>query len=195
MKKLSSILMIGLSALAFQACQNKAKDSTENADSVNKTKDTTTNASVTGGIAVDKDDAKFAVEAANGGMGEVNMGKIAQQNAANPRVKSFGAMMVNDHSKANDELMALAKEKNITLPAAVNEDEQKMEADLTKKTGKDFDKAYVDGMVKDHKDDIKAFEDASKNCKDPDIKAFAAKTLPTLRMHLDSIEAIKASMK
>lgn len=195
MKKLSSILMIGLSALAFQACQNKAKDSTENADSVNKTKDTTTNASVTGGIAVDKDDAKFAVEAANGGMGEVNMGKIAQQNAANPRVKSFGAMMVNDHSKANDELMALAKEKNITLPAAVNEDEQKMEADLTKKTGKDFDKAYVDGMVKDHKDDIKAFEGASKNCKDPDIKAFAAKTLPTLRMHLDSIEAIKASMK
>jgi putative membrane protein len=195
MKKINSILIMAMSVFVFQSCQNKPKDSTANADSVNKTKDTTTNAAATGGIAVDKDDAKFAVEAANGGMGEVNMGKIAQQNAANQRVKNFGAMMVSDHSKANDELKALAKTKNITLPLAVNADEQKMEDDLGKKTGKDFDKAYVDGMVKDHKDDIKAFEDAAKNCKDPDLKAFAAKTLPTLKMHLDSIKAIKASMK
>ncbi|MFI5160854.1 MAG: DUF4142 domain-containing protein [Sphingobacteriales bacterium] len=195
MKKINSILIVAMSVFVFQSCQNKAKDSTASADSLNKTKDTTSNAAATGGIAVDKDDAKFAVEAANGGMAEVDMGKIAQKNAANQRVKDFGAMMVSDHSKANDELKALAKTKNIALPLAVNNDEQKMEDDLNKKTGKDFDKAYVDGMVKDHKDDIKAFEDAAKNCKDADIKAFAEKTLPTLKVHLDSIEAIKKSMK
>jgi putative membrane protein len=201
MKKLILVAAIAMVTLAFQACNNGSKDSKATADSTNTAhadsakKDSGAMTAASAGIAVDKDDAKFAVEAANGGMAEVAMGKLAQQQANSDRVKNFGAMMVSDHSKANDKLMALAKTKGITLPATISSDEQKMSADLGKKTGKDFDKAYVDAMVKDHKDDIKAFEDASKNLKDPDLKNFAITTLPTLKMHLDSIEAIKKSMK
>jgi putative membrane protein len=195
MKKLSSIMMIALAAFAFQACKNKAKDSTSSADSVNKVKDTSSNAAATGGIAVDKDDAKFVVTAANDGMAEVNAGNLAQQKATNLRIKSFASMMVADHTKAGDELAAIAKSKNITLPAAPNADAQKSAADLGSKSGKDFDKAYVDAMVDGHKNAVKLFTDASNNCKDADLKAFATKTLPTLKMHLDSITAIKASMK
>jgi putative membrane protein len=104
-------------------------------------------------------------------------------------------MMVTDHSKAGDELAAIAKTKNIPLPTGPDADQQKMAADLGAKSGKDFDKAYVDGMVDGHEKAVKLFTDASQNCKDADLKAFATKTLPTLKMHLDSIKAIKASMK
>jgi putative membrane protein len=195
MKKLSLIMMVAFAVIAFQACKNKAKDSTSGADSANVTKDTSTHPAVTGGIAVDKDDAKFAVTAANDGMAEVNAGKLAQEKAASARVKKFGAMMVTDHSKAGDELASIAKTKNITLPAAPDSDAQKMADDLSKKSVTDFDKAYVSMMVDGHKKAVKLFEDASKNLKDPDLKAFAIKTLPTLKMHLDSINAIHDSMK
>ena len=193
MKKLQLLLMIVASSCLIQACKGN-KDSKASADSANMAKADSTkkDSSV---MNVDKDDAKFAVAAANGGMAEVELGNLAQQNAANSQVKDFGKMMVTDHSKANDELMALAKSKNITLPVAIDADEQKVKDDLSKKSGADFDKAYVSNMIDDHKKDIKDFEDASKNCKDPDLKAFAVKTLPTLKMHLAAIQKIHDSMK
>ena len=195
MKKLSLIMLTALAAFAFHACNNGTKDSKESADSSNMTKDTSTNPAATGGIAVDKDDAKFVTTAANDGMAEVAAGKMAQEKAVGTRVKEFAAMMVTDHTKAGDELAALAKTKNITLPATPDEDAQKKADDLSKKTGKDFDKAYVDHMVDAHENAVKLFTDASQNCKDADLKAFATKTLPTLKMHLDSIKALKKSMK
>jgi putative membrane protein len=192
MKKLNLTLMIALSALTFQACNSTEKDTTEAADSVNMQKDT----SMAGpGIAVVEDDAKFVVEAANGGMTEVELGKLATLKATNAKVKEFAGMMVTDHSKANEELMALAKTKNITLPAAVNDESKKTMQDINEKTGADFDKAYVSEMVDDHKKDVSMFETASKNVKDPDLKAFVDKTLPVLKAHLAKITAINDGMK
>jgi putative membrane protein len=193
MKKLSLVAMIAIAALSFQACNNAAKDSKETADSVNAVKDTTTNGAT--GIAVDANDSKFATDAANAGLAEVAMGKLASEKATNPQVKEFGNMMVMDHTKANEELMAIAKTKNITLPVAPDEEHQKKAADIGAKTGKDFDKAYVDAMVDGHKKVASMLEDASKNCKDADLMAFATKTLPTVKAHLAKIEAIQSSMK
>ena len=110
-------------------------------------------------------------------------------------VKEFGAMMVADHSKANDELKTLATAKNITLPATLGEDTQEDVNELAKLSGKEFDKKYVSMMVDDHKEDVDAFKKAAEdNNIDPDIKAFAAKTLPTLQQHLDRINAIDKMM-
>jgi putative membrane protein len=67
--------------------------------------------------------------------------------------------------------------------------------DLSKKSGKEFDRAYMKMMVDDHQEDIKAFEKSSNDAKDADIKAFASKTLPTLRMHLDSAKAVNDALK
>ena len=201
MKKLSLIAMMAIAALSFQACKGGGKsgsaDSTgavkDTADSANKVKDTTTTG-VTG-IAVDKDDAKFATSAANGGMAEVAAGELASQKAINAKVKEFATMMITDHGKANAELMEIAKKKNITLPAEPDADHQKMKADLAAKSASDFDKAYVDAMVDGHKKTISLFEDFVKNGKDADLKAFAEKTLPTIKGHLAEIEAIKKGMK
>lgn len=192
MKKLSLMMMMAVAALSFQACTG-AKDSPETADSINAEKDTAN--AVAAGMAVDEADAKFAVDAANGGMGEVALSKLAQGKASNAKVKEFADMMITDHSKANDELMALAKTKNIALPDSVGADNKMKSEELAKKAGKEFDKAYVDVMLTDHKKTVSLFEDASKNAKDADIKAFAAKTLPTLKAHLDHINAINDSMK
>ncbi|WP_214072899.1 DUF4142 domain-containing protein [Mucilaginibacter sp. dw_454] len=193
MKKLSYVLMVAAAGMLFQACHSTTKDSTAEADSVNKVKDTTTTAKT--GIAVVADDAKFAVDAANGGMTEIELSKLATTKATNADLKKFADMMIMDHSKAGDELMAIAKTKNITLPDSVNTDSKKAIADLSAKTGADFDKAYTDKMVADHKATVDMFEKASKNLKDSDLKAFVDKTIPTIKGHLDNINKIKAGMK
>jgi putative membrane protein len=107
MKKTTMIGLAALGACLLQACSGP-KDSKASADSVNTAKADTAkkDSSMT---AVDKDDAKFAVAAANGGMAEVELGTLAQQKAVNAKVKDFGGMMVTDHTKANDEMKALAK--------------------------------------------------------------------------------------
>jgi putative membrane protein len=195
MKKLAYLLMIAGSTLAAQSCNNAAKDAKETADSLNKTKDTTTNAMNTGGIAVNSDDAKFATAAANGGMAEVALGKMALTKTSDASIRDFANMMVTDHGKANDELMAIAKSKNISLPAAPDSTHLKKMDELGKKTGSDFDKAYVSAMIEGHKKTLDLMNDEAKNGRDTTLKAFAAKTAPVVQMHLDAINKIYAKMK
>ncbi|MDP9048761.1 MAG: DUF4142 domain-containing protein [Bacteroidota bacterium] len=195
MKKLSLILMLTFGAWLLQSCNSGTKTNSGTTDSAAKdltaVKDTSPKMVVT----PEKEDVEFANDAASGGMTEVALGKLAQEKGQNKRVKSFGAMMVTDHTKANNEFAALAKTKNITLPGAPNSKDQAVIDILTKIARQDFDKAYVDDMIDDHKNDIKKFDEASKNCKDPDIRAFAVKTLPVLKAHLDAINAVHDSMK
>lgn len=195
MKKVSYVFMIAAASLAFQACNSGQKDAKETADSLNKTKDTTSSVASTGGIAVDNDDAKFATDAANGGMAEVALGKLALTKTANAQVKQFADMMVSDHGKANEELMSIAKAKNITLPATVDADHQAKMDKLSKETGKDFDKDYVDAMVDGHQKTLDLMQKEAKDGKDAELKAFAAKTAPIVQTHLDAIKKIQDSMK
>lgn len=175
-----------LGAWTFQACNNGAEstDSVEAAEDQNDAKNV-----------APEDDAEFMVKAASGGMMEVEIGQMAQQKAQSQRVKDFGAMMVKDHTKANDELKALAATQNISIPGTLGEDHQKHVNDMGTKSGADFDKAYMSMMVDDHKKDISEFEDEAKDGKDASIKAFASNTVPTLKMHLDSAQAIHDQVK
>jgi putative membrane protein len=195
MKKLVYLMAVSVSALAFQACGGGNKDAKETADSLNMSKDTTSNTAATGGISVDNEDAKFATQAAVGGMAEVELGKLALQKSSNAQVKEFATMMVNDHGKANTELMEIAAAKNITLPSTVDDDHKKKMDDLSKKSGSDFDKAYVDAMVDGHKSTLKLMEDESKDGADAELKAFATKTAPVVQTHLTIINKIKDGMK
>lgn len=137
----------------------------------------------------------FLEDAAMGGMAEVEMGKVASTKATNPEVKKFAQMMVQDHTNANTELKALAAKKNVTLPTEVDSSTKSMLDEMKGKTGADFDKEYVDEMVADHEKDVAAFEKQSTSATDADVKAFAAKTLPTLKKHLEQIKAIQAKLK
>lgn len=196
MKILNEKLFLSAMFVVAMACNNNSnkEDSVDSANDMNDKKDTSgimaPSADTMATTPVDKDVADFAVEAANGGMMEVELGKVAQQKAESQRIKDFGAMMVQDHSAANDKLKSLAQSKNITLPGTIGIDAQKDIDDLNKKTGRDFDKAYMNMMLSDHKKDVKAFQKAASDLKDMDVRNFAAETLPTLQKHLDSAMAI-----
>ena len=142
-----------------------------------------------------EDDAKFAVTAANGGLLEVQLGKLAKTKATSPQVLEFASMMVDDHSAANKELMDLAGKKVITLPAILDNKTQKEYNDFEKMGKKDFDKAYMDYMVKDHKEDIDEFKKEAESGKDAELKAFANKTIPVLQHHLEIAEKANSALK
>jgi putative membrane protein len=128
-------------------------------------------------------DKTFMMNAAKGGMMEVEWGKLAAQNAQNADVKKFGNRMVTDHSKANSELMALAKEEGVSLPAA-------------KSAGKwKSDKDYMDMMVKDHQGDLAEFQKEAQSGTDPDLKAFAAKGAKMVSTHLKLAQQTQGKVK
>ncbi len=140
-------------------------------------------------------DSAFVKEAAAGGMAEVDMGKLAQEKAGNDQVKQFGSRMVQDHSKANDELKQVAGAKGVQLPAAPDAKAQAEMKKMQSLSGSAFDKHYMDHMVADHKQDIAAFEKEAKSGKDPEVKAFAEKTLPTLKEHLQLAQQAQSAVK
>lgn len=132
-------------------------------------------------------DRNFIQEAANGGAAEVADGNVAENRGQSAEVKKIGARMVADHSKANKELVELAKKKGLSI-------------DISKGKPRSFDTARFDGqylssMEKDHETDIKAFEREASSGDDPDIKAWAAKTLPTLKSHLAMVKDARKKMK
>ncbi|HEY3731034.1 MAG TPA: DUF4142 domain-containing protein [Steroidobacteraceae bacterium] len=138
-------------------------------------------------------DESFYKEAAEGGLSEVQQGQMAQEKGQSAAVKDFGAMMIRDHSAANEKLKGVADAKGIKLPTMPGASEMASIGKLKVLSGDSFDKSYIKGMVKDHEDDIAAFEKEVKTGKDPEAKQFASSTLPTLRAHLDKIRSIASS--
>lgn len=138
---------------------------------------------------------RFMTEAAQGGMMEVELGKLAASKAQNPEIKAFGQKMVVDHGKAGEELKALAAKKNIELPKELSGG-MKAEVDrLSKLSGAEFDKEYVKLMVDAHDADLEAFEAQAEDAEDTDVKAFAAKHAPVIKGHYETIKAINDKMK
>ena len=140
-------------------------------------------------------DEHFIKKAAQGGMAEVELGQLAVQKASSDQVKQFGQRMVDDHTKANDQLKQVAQQKNVTLPTEPSAKDKATKARLEKLSGTDFDKAYMSDMVKDHKKDVAEFERESKSGKDDAVKSFAEQTLPTLREHLSQAQQIAPAEK
>lgn len=184
---MKKIIIVLVSSCMLFACNSSTSNNQDSVDSAQNVNDSTASTL--------RKASDFATEAASGGMMEVQLGKLAQEKAQSSRVKEFGAMMVKDHTKANDELKAIAAKQNIVLPDSMSSDKKQHFDDLSKKTGKDFDKAYMDMMVDDHKEDISKFKDAAQNSPDSAVKTFAANAVPVLQKHLDSAQAIQQALK
>lgn len=140
-------------------------------------------------------DKKFVRDAAQGGMAEVELGRLAAEKATSDDVKKFGQRMVDDHSKANDQLKQIASSQGIDVPQDLNSKDKALKTRLSKLNGASFDKVYMESMVKDHKADVADFTKESNSGKDDAIKQFATSTLPTLKDHLREAERIEPMMK
>jgi putative membrane protein len=203
MKKINLTIAGAILLIGFTACNDSG---TETDTSTTTTTDTITNTTSNTAAAdsatqatprtpLSAQDSTFVMKAAMGSMMEVEAGNAAQQNATNDRVKSFATMMVNDHSKANSELMALASGRGVTIPTAIPADKQKHMDEMRKMKGKQFDNHYMSMMVNDHQKTIADFEKQANSGADAELKAWAQKTLPVLQMHRDSATAINKAIK
>src|ERR1700682_4985321 len=175
-----SAFCFALSAEAINMPPLKGQQSSNN-DSKRPAKKDASPAKAAGKLS-DKDKT-FMMNAAKGGMMEVEWGKLAAQHAQNADVKKFGNRMVTDHSKANSELMALAKEEGVSLPAAKSPGKWKS------------DKDYMEMMVKDHQADLAEFQKEAQSGTDPDVKAFAAKGAKMVSAHLKLAQETQGKVK
>jgi putative membrane protein len=135
----------------------------------------------------------FMMKAADGGMTEVELGKVAEKNGQKDNVKSFGGDMVKDHGKANDDLKSIAGKLNVTLPDKVSAKHQAKIDKMSKMSGDAFDTAYVKGMVEDHEQTVADFEKASGTVKNADLKKFIDDTLPVIKGHLEMAKGMQAA--
>jgi putative membrane protein len=135
-------------------------------------------------------DQAFMKQAAQGNEAEIALGQLAQQKAESPDVKAFGERMINDHTKANENLKEVASQAGVTLPNEPNAKDTAEKARLEKMSGAQFDKAYMNYMVAEHKKDVAEFQKEATHANDPAVKNFAQTTLPTLQSHLQEAESI-----
>jgi len=181
--------------MAFCVCLlpacHRMQDGDASEDTTNYAADTLKNKN----IIVGKDDIKFVTDVAAAVNAEIKIGILAKTQGQDKRIKNFGVMMVKDLNKGKLRLMALAKAKKIALSDSVTTTDQKNIDALAKKTGKGFDLAYINQTAENHKHAADLFKTAAKTVYDPDIKAFAIRNGPTVKRHLDAIEAIQGSMK
>ncbi|HLY19536.1 MAG TPA: DUF4142 domain-containing protein [Bryobacteraceae bacterium] len=136
------------------------------------------------------DDKKFVQDAAMGGMTAVELGKLAAEKGSSDAVKQFGQRMVDDHTKATEELKKLADAKSINIPGSLDSKHRSRVDKLSKLSGAQFDKAYIKDQLKDHEQDVRDFQTEAQKGNDVAVKEFAAKTLPTLQEHLNMAKGI-----
>jgi putative membrane protein len=190
-----AVLFLGACALLALTVAAGASGTAQNS---NSTGTGGGNTNETGGMKHDSGhmmaDSKFVMMAAMGGMAEVEMGRLAAQKGASDEVRQFGQRMVDDHTRANEELMRVASSKAMTPPTTLDAKHQAAMQKLSAMSGEKFDKEYVKMMVSDHKKDVGEFQKEASGGKDADVKAFASSTLPTLQEHLQMIQRINDKM-
>ena len=106
--------------------------------------------------------------------------------------KSFTQQLITDHTKVNSELAAIAKRKGVSLLSSVPAEEQEKLTKMSAVKDKDFNETYLEHQISCHKKAIDLFEDQAEDGKDPDLKEFASKTLPNLKMHLETAKRLEA---
>ena len=137
-------------------------------------------------------DEVFVRDAAEGSMAEVKLGQLAEEKAQAPEVKNFAKRMVEDHSKALEEIKQLGSKDGINMPTDISHKDAETYNRLSKLSGPDFDRAYSQEMVKDHQKDIAEFKKGETSAQKPEVKEFAQKTLPTLQSHLELAQHMQA---
>lgn len=174
-------MMLGALLLAGVACTAFAQSSSTPGSSGSMSKSGTSK------------DGAFMRHAAADGLAEVQMGRIALDKSSSAQVKELAQRIVDDHTKANDQLMSIAQRQQVTLPTEPTPMQQREADKLKAMSGTAFDQAYAKAMVKDHRKAIKMFGMESQKASDSDVKQFASATLPVLKTHMEMAEKLAGS--
>lgn len=190
-----TLLIVGVFVLLSSGISLAQQDANMNGNSNANSRARAANANANQGMMANSSDAKFMMTAGEGGMAEVALARLALERASSDAVKQYAQRMVDDHTKAGEELMQLASAKGITLPTGPDAKHMALMEKLRQKSGAEFDRMYVkEAGVKAHESMEKLFQKESTGGKDADARAFAAKTLPTVQEHLRMARDMSASM-
>jgi len=200
MKTTFNLILAGALSLAVYSCNNETREEAKTDADATKmgmqdakdTAEATNNAVMS---TPQQNDAEFVTEVAAANMAEMNVQKSALAHGASKDVKDNAKHMQADHKKLADELTAYAKANNITLPGDADNDKKADLAEMEKKKGKDYDKAYADHIVDAHEKLIKKFENNEGKRTDAALNKWVADNLPTLRTHLDMAKALESKME
>jgi putative membrane protein len=135
-------------------------------------------------------DVRFVMAASAAGQAEILASRMVDSHSQSPNIRSFAQTMINDHTKANDQLLALAKKNGYSISSTPTEAQESALSQLEPLKGADFDKAYTAMMVKDHHGAVSLFQSEATACTNTDIKTFAAQTLPVVQHHLAMANAL-----
>lgn len=138
-----------------------------------------------------KNSSSFTTAAAQGGTAKVKLGNLALAKAQSSDVKRFAETIIADHTKANNDLKEIAARKSVALPTDIDDEQKSVLEELSKLSGAEFDEEYVETMLEEHEKAVKVFGTQAQSGTDADVKAFAARYLPMLAAHLDSVKGIK----
>ena len=192
MKRMSQFSAALVMAVAVTAC---AGDDAREAE----TPATGTGGAVTGTSGTFDGDMDFVEERLEMGNAEVELGRIAQEQATHPDVKAFAQELVRDHQAAGDELRRIATTANPNFPAAIDDEAREelteLREEMAKLTGRDFDRRYIDEMIDDHQEAVDDLQNKAENASHSEVRAWAAKTLPTVRQHLEKARSLKEALE
>lgn len=135
-------------------------------------------------------DTGFVMEAAQGGVAEVQLGELAQRKASSQAVRDFGRTMVTQHSQANRELTSIASSKGLTAPTAPDPGRKAVSTALESLSGPAFDQQYVQQQLADHEVQLSLFQNEAQRGQDPDLRAFAERYTPVIRQHIDMLRGL-----
>jgi putative membrane protein len=144
--------------------------------------------------ATPSDTASFLGQAAGGQQSEVDLGQLAVQKAENEQVKQFGTRMVEDHRKAHQEIRQLASKEGIRLQVQPSDQQQQQKAQLSKLSGKEFDRAYIMFMLRDHTKNMKHFGQHALVEPNPEVRQWTASALPVIKEHLEKVKTIASAL-
>lgn len=132
----------------------------------------------------------FIIDAAQGGMAEVELGRLAEQRGSSAQVRDFGRMMVQQHTQANQELMGIARRMGVAPPTSLTPSAQAAQQRLQAAQGRDFDSQYIEQQASAHLAQRSLFQFAANNAKTPELRSFAQKNLPVIERHIDQLRTI-----
>lgn len=198
------ILSAAFVAMLTVACGgDTANNDMANRETPSATTPATPGAAGTAGEEQNQSQAReFVNQMAMTNMAEIQLGNLAEKQATSPQVKQFAQMMVQDHTKANEELKQIASQLNVQLPTELDQEHRELQEKLSKLQGEEFDREYMSAMVDGHEEAINKVEDRANRSDQPTgtagsaqqgqqaLTQWATKTLPTLRKHLQQAEQI-----
>src|SRR3954453_14030235 len=188
-------ILAGVALIAGAGCSRNNESSSTAPGTADRTAADRNTAADRSGAMLSSTDKDFAMKAAQGGMAEVALGNLAQQQGSSSKVKDFGKKLANDHSKANDELTQIASREGITLPTSMDSKHQETVDRFAKVSGAKFDREFLKDAVNDHKEDIAEFQKEASQGTDPGLKDFASSHVSVLQDHLDTAMAAQKTVK